>query len=112
MVKPSPICMLDEADAALDDANVERFVSMLREFGAGTAGAEPGAPPRAATQFLIVSHNKKTMEACDAIYGVTMEESGVTQMVSVEFRKGGAAPLANAAEQSQNKEPAGEASPG
>ncbi|TBR21364.1 hypothetical protein EPO15_10460, partial [bacterium] len=117
MVKPSPICMLDEADAALDEANVERFVSMLREFGAGTAGNPEGAPARAATQFLIVSHNKKTMEACDAIYGVTMEESGVTQMVSVEFRKGGdqrpaAAPLADAAEQSQNREPAGEASQG
>ncbi|MBI3296569.1 MAG: AAA family ATPase [Elusimicrobia bacterium] len=82
MVKPSPICMLDEADAALDDANVDRFVSMLREFGGRT-------------QFLIVSHNKKTMEACDAIYGVTMEESGVTQMMSVEFRK--AAPMASEA---------------
>ncbi|MDE2292720.1 MAG: hypothetical protein KGL53_11620, partial [Elusimicrobia bacterium] len=102
MVKPSPICMLDEADAALDEANVERFVSMLREFGGRT-------------QFLIVSHNKKTMEACDAIYGVTMEESGVTQMVSVEFRKPGTAPaqpLAPEAESGQNKEPAGEASAG
>ncbi|MBI5597854.1 MAG: AAA family ATPase [Elusimicrobia bacterium] len=84
MVKPSPICMLDEADAALDDANVDRFVSMLREFGGRT-------------QFLLVSHNKKTMEACDAIYGVTMEESGVTQMMSVEFRKAsGSAPDAGA----------------
>ncbi|MEK9146531.1 MAG: hypothetical protein AAB339_13065, partial [Elusimicrobiota bacterium] len=66
--------------------------SMLREFGAGTAGAEPGAPPRASTQFLIVSHNKKTMEACDAIYGVTMEESGVSQLLSVDFRKKQAEP--------------------
>jgi chromosome segregation protein len=76
MVKPSPICMLDEADAALDDANVDRFVSMLRQF----AGR---------TQFLIVSHNKKTMEACDVMYGVTMEESGVSQIISVDFRKRG-----------------------
>ena len=84
MVKPSPICMLDEADAALDDANVDRFVSMLREFGGRT-------------QFLLVSHNKKTMEACDAIYGVTMEESGVTQMMSVEFRKAGSGQAPEAA---------------
>jgi chromosome segregation protein len=79
MVKPSPICMLDEADAALDDANVERFATILREFGSKT-------------QFLIVSHNKGTMEICDAIYGVTMEESGVSQLISVDFKgkKGGA----------------------
>jgi chromosome segregation protein len=74
MVRPSPMCMLDEADAALDDANVERFVAMIREF-------------REKTQFLIVSHNKLTMEACDAIYGVTMEESGVSQLISVDFKK-------------------------
>ncbi|MFH1723846.1 MAG: chromosome segregation protein SMC [Elusimicrobiota bacterium] len=74
MVKPAPICMLDEADAALDDANVDRFVSLLREFVDRT-------------QFLIVSHNKKTMEACDAIYGITMEESGVSQIISVDFKK-------------------------
>ncbi|MFA6029565.1 MAG: chromosome segregation protein SMC [Elusimicrobiota bacterium] len=76
MVKPSPICMLDEADAALDDANVDRFVSMLRQFSGRS-------------QFLIVSHNKKTMEACDVMYGVTMEESGVSQIISVDFRKPG-----------------------
>lgn len=74
MVKPSPMCMLDEADAALDDANVERFVSLIRDFGTKT-------------QFLIVSHNKLTMEACDAIYGVTMEESGISQLISVDFKK-------------------------
>ncbi|HAH05611.1 MAG TPA: chromosome segregation protein SMC [Elusimicrobia bacterium] len=79
MVKPSPICMLDEADAALDDANVDRFVSMLRQFADKS-------------QFLIVSHSKKTMEACDVMYGVTMEESGVSQIISVDFRRGEGGP--------------------
>jgi chromosome segregation protein len=74
MVRPSPFCMLDEADAALDDANIERFVNMLKEFGLRT-------------QFLIISHNKRTMEAADTIYGVTMEEKGVSQIVSIEFQK-------------------------
>jgi chromosome segregation protein len=74
MVKPSPFCMLDEADAALDDANIERFVGLLKEF-------------QSRSQFLIVSHNKRTMEAADVIYGVTMEEMGVSQLVSVDFRK-------------------------
>ncbi len=83
MVKPSPFCMLDEADAALDDANIERFVALLREF-------------QNKTQFLIVSHNKRTMEAADVIYGVTMEEKGVSQLISIDFRKkvGGTEPEA------------------
>ncbi|HAZ08692.1 MAG TPA: hypothetical protein DCZ01_09280 [Elusimicrobia bacterium] len=74
MVKSSPFCMLDEADAALDDANIERFTALLREF-------------QNKTQFLIVSHNKRTMEAADVMYGVTMEEKGVSQLISVDFRK-------------------------
>jgi len=81
MVRPSPMCMLDEADAALDEANVDRFVSLLKEFGSKS-------------QFLIVSHNKKTMEACDVIYGITMEESGVSLLMSVDFKKKGAAQAA------------------
>ena len=71
--------MLDEADAALDDANIERFANMIKEFGTRT-------------QFLIISHNKRTMEAADTIYGVTMEEKGVSQLISVDFRKKAAAP--------------------
>jgi chromosome segregation protein len=84
MVKPSPFCMMDEADAALDDANVERFVNLLREF-------------QGRTQFLIVSHNKRTMEAAEAIYGVTMEEMGVSQLISVDFRKKPETPAAASA---------------
>ncbi len=76
MVRPSPMCMLDEADAALDDANVDRFISLIEEF-------------KETTQFVIVSHNKRTMESCDAMYGITMEESGVSQLISVDFKKSG-----------------------
>jgi chromosome segregation protein len=83
MVKPSPFCMLDEADAALDDANIERFAAILREF-------------QNKTQFLIVSHNKRTMEAADVMYGVTMEEKGISQLISVDFRKKEALPAREA----------------
>ena len=76
MVRPSPMCMLDEADAALDDANVDRFISLIEEF-------------KETTQFVIVSHNKRTMESCDAMYGITMEEYGVSQLISIDFKKGG-----------------------
>lgn len=72
LVKPSPFCLLDEADAPLDDANVERFVAMLREFSDGT-------------QFLVVTHNKLTMETANHLYGVTMMEQGVSNLVSVNF---------------------------
>ena len=61
--KPSPFYLLDEVDAALDDANVERFSEMVREFAADS-------------QMLIVTHNKKTMEMADRLYGVTMREPG------------------------------------
>ncbi|MDO9170511.1 MAG: chromosome segregation protein SMC [bacterium] len=73
LVKPSPFCLLDEADAPLDDANVQRFVRLLREFSAKT-------------QFLVVTHNKLTMETANHLYGVTMMEEGVSSLVSVSFR--------------------------
>ncbi len=73
LVKPSPFCLLDEADAPLDDANIQRFVRMLREFSAET-------------QFLVVTHNKLTMETANHLYGITMMEEGVSSMVSVSFQ--------------------------
>ena len=72
LVKPSPFCLLDEVDAPLDDANVDRFVRMLKRF----AGK---------TQFVVITHNKRTMEAAEALYGVTMQELGVSKLVSVRF---------------------------
>ena len=70
--RPSPFCVLDEVDAALDEANIDRFTQVLKDFLAWT-------------QFIIVTHSKKTMTAADTIYGVTMQESGVTKQVSVRF---------------------------
>ena len=79
-VKPSPFCILDEVDAPLDDANVGRFVNMIRHFSRDT-------------QFIVVTHNKRTMEAADYLYGVTMEEPGVSALVSVSLeREGPSAP--------------------
>jgi chromosome segregation protein len=69
-VNPSPFCLMDEADAPLDEANVERFVNLLKEF-------------TKTTQFIVITHNKRTMESGDMLYGVTMEESGVSKTVSV-----------------------------
>ncbi len=75
LVKPSPFCVLDEVDAPLDDANIDRFINLLKAFSKDT-------------QFIIVTHNKKTMEAADTYYGVTMEEEGVSKIVSIRFKQG------------------------
>jgi len=74
LVKPSPFCILDEVDAPLDDNNIDRFTRILRRFSDNT-------------QFIVVTHNKRTMEAANALYGVTMEEEGVSKLVSVRFEK-------------------------
>ncbi|MCC6397720.1 MAG: chromosome segregation protein SMC [Bacteroidetes bacterium] len=75
LVKPSPFCILDEVDAPLDDANIDRFTRILRKFSENT-------------QFIVVTHNKRTMEAANAMYGVTMEEEGVSKLVTVRFNQG------------------------
>jgi chromosome segregation protein len=74
LVKPSPFCILDEVDAPLDDANVDRFTRIIRKFSVDT-------------QFIVVTHNKRTMEAANAMYGVTMEEEGVSKLVTVRFNQ-------------------------
>ena len=73
LIKPAPFCILDEMDAPLDDANVGKFTNMIRQFSENS-------------QFIIVTHNKMTMSTVDVIYGVTMQEPGVSKLVSVDFR--------------------------
>ncbi len=70
--RPSPFCVLDEVDAPLDDANIHRFLRVLRDL-------------TSRTQFLVITHNRKTMEAADVLYGVTMEEPGLSKLVSVNL---------------------------
>ncbi|MBI3004653.1 MAG: chromosome segregation protein SMC [Ignavibacteriales bacterium] len=72
LVKPSPFCILDEVDAPLDDSNIDRFTKILKKFSDNT-------------QFVVVTHNKRTMESANALYGVTMEEEGVSKLVSVRL---------------------------
>ena len=88
LVKPSPFCILDEVDAPLDDANVDRFMGLIRRFSERT-------------QFILVTHNKLTMEAADRMYGVTMQDPGVSTLVGVQFGAGepaeGEPPVAQAA---------------
>jgi len=83
MVKPSPFCFLDEIDAALDEANVNRFVNLLREFSRSS-------------QFIVITHNKKPVSGADTLLGVTMEESGVTKAIALKLQRhqGGDASLA------------------
>ena len=73
LIKPAPFCILDEVDAPLDDANVGKFTQMIQKFSDNS-------------QFIIVTHNKQTMSAVDVIYGVTMQEPGVSKLVPVDFR--------------------------
>ena len=73
LIKPAPFCIMDEVDAPLDDANVTKFTQMIRKFSKES-------------QFIIVTHNKMTMASVDVIYGVTMQEPGVSKLVPVDFR--------------------------
>ena len=74
LIKPSPFCLLDEVDAPLDDANVVRFNRLIQSL---TDNA----------QFIVITHNKKTMEIGDLLYGVTMENPGISKTVSVQFQE-------------------------
>jgi chromosome segregation protein len=71
--RPSPVCVLDEVDAPLDDANVNRFARLITELSQQT-------------QFIIITHNKNTMEIAQTLYGITMEEAGVSKIIGVDFR--------------------------
>lgn len=73
-MKPTPFCILDEIEAALDDANVFRYAEFLKKFSSNI-------------QFIVITHRKGTMEASDLMYGVTMEEKGVSKVVSVNFNE-------------------------
>ena len=70
MIKPTPFCVLDEVDAPLDDANIDRFADIVREM-------------TERSQFIIITHSKRTMNIVDVLYGVTMQEPGVSKLVSV-----------------------------
>jgi chromosome segregation protein len=74
MVKPSPFCVLDEMDAPLDESNISRFIKILDRFVGQS-------------QFVVISHHKRTIARADALYGVTMEEHGVSKLVGVKFAR-------------------------
>jgi chromosome segregation protein len=72
MIRPTPFCLLDEVDAPLDDANINRFIELIKEFSK-------------TSQFILITHNKKTMETANTLYGITMETPGVSKVVSVRL---------------------------
>lgn len=72
-INPSPFCVLDEIEAALDDVNVYRFADYLKKFTDDT-------------QFLVITHRKGTMEAGNSVYGITMEESGISKLLSMKLK--------------------------
>jgi chromosome segregation protein len=72
IVKPTPFCMMDEVDAPLDDVNTERIIDLLKEISFSS-------------QVILITHNKRTMEMADTLYGITMEEPGVSKTVSVKL---------------------------
>jgi len=72
LLKPSPLCILDEADAPLDDINTVRFAQMIRDLSRDT-------------QFVVITHNRTTMEAADHLYGITMEEPGASKTISLQL---------------------------
>ena len=78
LIKPTPFCLLDEVDAPLDEGNVGRYNELLREMAKQS-------------QFILITHNKRTMEVVDTLYGVTMEEPGISKLVSVRLREATAA---------------------
>ncbi len=76
LIKPSPFCLLDEVDAPLDEANVGRFNDLIREL-------------TDRSQFIVITHNTRTMQIADTLYGVTMEEPGISKLVSVNLSQMG-----------------------
>jgi chromosome segregation protein len=85
MVKPSPFCLLDELDAALDEANIGRFIKVVQSFLENS-------------QFVVITHNRQTISAAEVLYGVTMEQNGVSKIVSVKFSQHEKTPTAPAKE--------------
>jgi len=73
LIKPSPFCLLDEVDAPLDEANVDRFNNLLQEI-------------KKHSQVILVTHNKRSMEIVDRLYGITMEKKGISKIVSVDLQ--------------------------
>jgi chromosome segregation protein len=80
LIKPSPFCLLDEVDAPLDEANVGRYNDLIREM-------------TDRSQFIVITHNKRTMTIADTLYGVTMEEPGISKLVSVNLSTVGKEPI-------------------